>query len=101
MQRRILCVFEVVLQHQRIDIGFHHETDGVGRLVERRLALELAGLAPFDFGSGASRTRPLASIGATYAIGRNQTLGINAVYRREAFQSTGSTSVSASYTIGM
>src|SRR5688500_8797982 len=47
LHRRLLRYIEVVLEQQRIRIGQHDEIDCMHGLVERRFALELAGLATF------------------------------------------------------
>src|SRR3546814_6130827 len=41
-------VIEIILKHERTDEGLHGAGDGSARLVERRLALELARFAPLD-----------------------------------------------------
>ena len=47
LRRRLLDHIEVVLEQERIHVRLHDEIDRVHRLVQRRFALELAGLAPF------------------------------------------------------
>jgi len=40
-------------------------------------------------------------LGAYYDIEKNQHLGINAIYRQEAYQAVSSTTVMATYTVGL
>ncbi|MBU3556212.1 autotransporter outer membrane beta-barrel domain-containing protein [Polynucleobacter sp. Ross1-W9] len=46
-------------------------------------------------------TRATASIGAYYAIEKNQTIGITGIYRQEPFQNINTTNVMMTYTIGL
>ena len=46
LRRRLVRVSEAVLQHQRVDVGVHDQVDRCRRLIDRRLALEVAGLPP-------------------------------------------------------
>lgn len=78
-------------------LGAEHDLDFKGGTFS---ATGLAGLDAFDFSGDVDRTRPLASIGASYTISRRQLLGIDAGYRRNANQSSGSTQIYASYTLG-
>jgi len=52
------------------------------------------------FNANPQRTRPVVSAGVYYDIDKTQRLGVNATVRQEAFESTSSTSVLATYTVG-
>ena len=64
-------------------------------------ATGVSGLTPINFNSNPVKTRPTASIGAYYDIVKNQRLGISGIYRQEPFQAVSTTSVMATYTIGL
>jgi hypothetical protein len=64
-------------------------------------ATGVSGLTPVNFNSNPVKTRPTASIGAYYDIEKNQRLGITGIYRQEAYQATQTTTVMATYTIGL
>jgi autotransporter-associated beta strand protein len=64
-------------------------------------ATGVTGLTPINFNANPVKTRPTATIGAYYDIEKNQRLGINGIYRQEPFQAVSTTSVMATYTIGM
>jgi len=40
-------------------------------------------------------------LGASYDIEKNQRIGITGIYRQEAYQATASTTVMATYTVGL
>lgn len=46
-------------------------------------------------------TRPTASLGAFHDLGINERIGISAIYRQEAYQALTSTTVMATYTVGL
>ena len=52
------------------------------------------------FNANPQRTRPVVSAGVYYDLDKTQRLGVNATVRQEAFESTSSTSVLATYTVG-
>jgi hypothetical protein len=52
------------------------------------------------FNSKPQKTRPVVSAGIFYDIDKTQRLGLNAIHRQEAFQSTASTTALATYTVG-
>jgi hypothetical protein len=52
------------------------------------------------FNSNVQKTRPVVSAGVYYDIDKTQRLGLNAIHRQEAFQSTATTSALATYTVG-
>jgi hypothetical protein len=64
-------------------------------------ATGLAGLTPVNFNPNPVKTRPTATLGATYDIEKNQRIGITGIYRQEPFQAVSSTTVMATYTIGL
>lgn len=64
-------------------------------------ATGVSGLTPVNFNSNPVKTRPTASIGAYYDIEKNQRLGISGIYRQEAYQAVQTTTVMATYTIGL
>ena len=64
-------------------------------------ATGVAGLTPINFNANPVRTRPTATLGAYYDIEKNQRLGITGIYRQEAYQAVQTTTVMATYTIGL
>ena len=64
-------------------------------------ATGVAGLTPINFNANPVRTRPTATLGAYYDIQKNQRLGITGIYRQEAYQAVQTTTVMATYTIGL
>ena len=64
-------------------------------------ATGVTGLTPINFNPSPVRTRPTAMLGAYYDIEKNQRLGLNAIYRQEAYQAVSSTTVMATYTVGL
>lgn len=61
----------------------------------------LAGLTPINFNANPVKTRPTATLGAYYDVEKNQRVGITGIYRQEPFQAVSTTTVMATYTIGM
>ncbi|MBU3578246.1 autotransporter outer membrane beta-barrel domain-containing protein [Polynucleobacter sp. UK-Kesae-W10] len=61
----------------------------------------IAGLTPVNFNSNPVKTRPTATLGAYYNIEKNQRLGITGIYRQEPFQAVQTTTVMATYTVGL
>ena len=61
----------------------------------------IAGLTPVNFNSNPVRTRPTAMLGAYYDVEKNQRFGINAIYRQEPYQGVSTTTVMATYTVGL
>jgi autotransporter-associated beta strand protein len=61
----------------------------------------IAGLTAVNFNANPVTTRPTASLGAYYSIEKNQRLGITGIYRQEPFQAVSTTTVMATYTIGL
>ena len=64
-------------------------------------ATGVAGLTPVNFNANPVKTRPTATLGAYYDIEKNQRLGITGIYRQEAYQAVSTTTVMATYTIGL
>jgi len=64
-------------------------------------ATGINGLTPVNFNPNPVKTRPTATLGAFYDIVKNQRLGITGIYRQEPFQSVSTTTVMATYTVGL
>lgn len=64
-------------------------------------ATGIVGLTPISFNANPVKTRPTASVGAYYDIEKNQRLGVAGIYRQEPYQSVSTTTVIATYTIGL
>jgi len=64
-------------------------------------ATGVTGLTPINFNANPVRTRPTATLGAYYDIEKNQRLGITGIYRQEPYQAVQTTTVMATYTIGL
>ena len=64
-------------------------------------ATGLTGLTPVNFNPNPVKTRPTAMLGASYDVEKNQRLGVTGIYRQEAYQATASTTVMATYTVGL
>ena len=64
-------------------------------------ATSVTGLTPVNFNPNPVRTRPTATLGAYYDIVKNQRLGVTGIYRQEAYQAVSTTTVMATYTVGL
>jgi hypothetical protein len=64
-------------------------------------ATGLAGLTPINFNANPVKTRPTATLGAYYDIAKNQRLGVTGIYRQEPYQGVSTTTVMATYMIGL
>ena len=64
-------------------------------------ATGVMGLTPINFNPNPIKTRPTATLGAFYDIEKNQRLGITGIYRQEPFQAMSTTTVMATYTVGL
>jgi uncharacterized protein YhjY with autotransporter beta-barrel domain len=64
-------------------------------------ATGLSGLTPVNFNANPVKTRPTATVGAYYDIEKNQRLGITGIYRQEPYQAVSTTTVMATYTVGL
>lgn len=61
----------------------------------------VAGLTPINFNANPVKTRPTAMLGTYYDIAKNQRFGLTGIYRQEAYQAVSTTTVMATYTIGL
>ena len=61
----------------------------------------VAGLTPVNFNANPVKTRPTATLGAYYDVAKNQRFGVTGIYRQEAYQAVSTTTVMATYTIGL
>ena len=73
----------------------------VGSNISTLDASGVTGLTATDFSANYAKTRPVASAGASYAIDKNQRVSLSAMYRKEAFQSSGSTTALLMYQVGL
>jgi hypothetical protein len=64
-------------------------------------ATGVTGLTPVNFNSNPVKNRATASLGAYYDIEKNQRLGITGIYRQEPYQAVQTTTVMATYTVGL
>ena len=64
-------------------------------------ATGLTGLTPINFNANPVKTRPTATLGTYYDIEKNQRVGVTGVYRQEPYQGVSTTSVMATYTVGL
>jgi hypothetical protein len=64
-------------------------------------ATGINGLTPVNFNPNPVRTRPTATLGAYYDVEKNQRVGITGIYRQEPYQAVSTTTVMATYTIGL
>ena len=63
-------------------------------------ATGVAALQPLDFNSNPKKTRPVASIGGIYDVDKTHQFSAQWVYRKEAFSSSATNSLLASYSVG-
>ena len=64
-------------------------------------ATGVSGLTSVNFNPNPVKTRPTATAGAYYDILKNQRIGVTGIYRQEPFQAVSTTTVLATYTIGL
>lgn len=64
-------------------------------------ATGLNGLTPINFNPNPVKTRPTATLGGYYDITKTQRFGVTGIYRQEPFQAVSTTTVMATYTVGM
>lgn len=64
-------------------------------------ATGITGLTPVNFNPNPVKTRPTTTVGGYYDILKNQRIGITGIYRQEPFQAVSTTTVLATYTIGL
>jgi hypothetical protein len=60
----------------------------------------IGAITPVNFNPNPVKTRPTATLGASYDVEKNQRLGVTGIYRQEAYQATATTTVMATYTVG-
>ena len=58
-------------------------------------------LTPVNFNASPVKTRPTATLGAYYDLAKNQRLGLTGIYRQESYQAVSTTTVMATYTVGL
>lgn len=73
----------------------------VGSSISTLDATGVTGLTATDFSANYAKTRPVASVGASYAIAKDQRISLSAMYRKEAFHSSGSTTGMVMYQVGL
>ncbi len=81
----------------KASLGIEHD---LNRDVDAYSATGVNGLTSESFSNTLDETRPVAAIGASYAISRTQVVTADVFYQQQPFQSTGSTTVYLNYTIG-
>ena len=65
------------------------------------LATGLDGLTAINFNSNVQKARATASAGVSYDIDKKQRVSLSGIYREEAFNPTATTTVFATYTVGL
>ncbi len=58
-------------------------------------------ITPVNFNPNPVKTRPTATLGAYYDVEKNQRLGITGIYRQKPYQAVQTTTVMATYTVGL
>lgn len=61
----------------------------------------VTGLTTVNFNPTQVKTRPVAMLGGYYDVEKNQRIGVTGIWRQEPFQAIGSTTVMATYTVGL
>ena len=69
--------------------------------VDQYTASGVSGLTSENFNDNINHTRPVASLGAYYAVSKTQRISGNVYYQQLPFQSTGSTTAYFNYMIGL
>ena len=64
-------------------------------------ATGITGLTAVNFNANPVKTRATAMVGAAYDVAKNQRLGITGIYRQEPYQAVSTTTVMATYTVGL
>ncbi len=64
-------------------------------------ATGVTGLTPVNFNANPVKTRPTAMVGITYDVEKNQRIGVTGIYRQEPYQAVSTTTVMATYTVGL
>jgi uncharacterized protein YhjY with autotransporter beta-barrel domain len=78
-------------------LGIEHDTNNNQGVYS---ASGVDNLTAIVFNSNINKTRPVASLGATFSVDYRQQLAFNLMYREEAFSHSSSTSAYGTYTIG-
>ena len=79
-------------------VGLEHN---IGSKISTLDVSGITGLTATDFGAYYAKARPVASVGLSYSIAKNQSISFSAMYRKEAFQSSGSTTGLLMYQVGL
>ena len=61
----------------------------------------VVGLTPINFNANPVKTRPTAMLGTYYDIEKNHRIGVTGIYRQEPYQGVSTTTVMATYTVGL
>jgi len=69
--------------------------------VDQYAASGVSGLTSENFNDNIKHTRPVASLGAYYAVSKTQRISGDVYYQQLPFQSTGSTTAYFNYTVGL
>ncbi|WP_216190073.1 beta strand repeat-containing protein [Polynucleobacter parvulilacunae] len=64
-------------------------------------ATGINGLTPVNFNANPVKTRPTATVGAYYDVEKNQRVGVTGIYRQEPYQAVQTTTVMATYMVGL
>lgn len=64
-------------------------------------ATDISGFTLINFNANPVKTRPTATLVAYYDVAKNQRIGVTGIYRQEAYQAVSTTTVMATYTIGL
>ena len=78
--------------------GVEQDTNNVGNSYN---ASGVTGLTPITFNPNIQKTRAVANAGVYYDITNTQRIGLNAMYRQEAFQSTNTVTALVTYQVGL
>ena len=81
----------------KVSLGIEHD---LYRDIDSYSAPGVNGLTSESFSNTLDETRPVAAIGASYAISRTQLVTADFFYQHQPFQTTGSSTVYLHYTIG-
>ena len=73
----------------------------IGSNINTLDATGVTGLTSTDFTANYAKTRPVASVGVNYAVAKDQRISFGAMYRKEPFQSAGSTTAMLMYQVGL
>ena len=80
-------------------LGVEHDVDNdIDKL--QATSSTITGLTAVDFNSSINKTRPVATLGATYHIRPNQTLSAQTQYQELAYTSTSGKTAYVNYTVG-